>query len=308
MGKRSRSSSSVSSSSSSSSSSSIADGDLDGREEKLRKENRKAVMKRKRQYQTVGDSDESGGSSSDSGSDISSEEESRHRKKRHKKEKKKKNKKHKKEKKKHKHKDKKKSKHKKKSKKASKGERSDGMSGVGSGGAVSMNSFGKYGIIKESDFHKEGVQRSFEAWLGGVKGYPVFTGPKWELMELYKEFCEDFNTATLPHEKYYDYDRWEAAEYNRKKAEAAKSGGVKSDEMAHMESMNRRMTEQKQRELQFAVSQLSKDKIAEMKHQKLLQQEMATSFKTGDTANVERLKKKLEPEDQRGASVKHPWA
>jgi len=52
------------------------------------------------------------------------------------------------------------------------------------------NAFGSDGIVKESDFYKESVQRSFEAWLSQVKKFPVFTGPKWELMELFKEFAE----------------------------------------------------------------------------------------------------------------------
>ena len=28
-------------------------------------------------------------------------------------------------------------------------------------------------------------------------------------MEYFKEFMEDYNTATLPHPKYYDFETWE---------------------------------------------------------------------------------------------------
>ena len=50
-----------------------------------------------------------------------------------------------------------------------------------------------------------------------VKGVPSFSGPKWELQEYYKEYMEDFNTATLPHIKYYNYDKWETEEYEKNK-------------------------------------------------------------------------------------------
>lgn len=32
--------------------------------------------------------------------------------------------------------------------------------------------------------------------------------PKWEEKELFKEYCEDYNTGTLAHKKYYDYDAY----------------------------------------------------------------------------------------------------
>jgi hypothetical protein len=47
--------------------------------------------------------------------------------------------------------------------------------------------------------------------------------PKWEEKELFKEYCEDYNTGTLAHKKYYDYDA-----YMRAKAikEAKKCGAA----------------------------------------------------------------------------------
>lgn len=45
--------------------------------------------------------------------------------------------------------------------------------------------------------------------------------PKAEEKELFRTFCEDFNTATLPHQKYYDL-----AEYERKKADESSKRGL----------------------------------------------------------------------------------
>lgn len=36
--------------------------------------------------------------------------------------------------------------------------------------------------------------------------------PKWEEKELFKEYCEDYNTGTLAHKKYYDYDAYARAQ------------------------------------------------------------------------------------------------
>ena len=41
------------------------------------------------------------------------------------------------------------------------------------------------------------------------------TMSKRDEKELFAEFAEDFNTSTLPHEKYYDLDKWERSEQAR---------------------------------------------------------------------------------------------
>jgi hypothetical protein len=36
------------------------------------------------------------------------------------------------------------------------------------------------------------------------------------MKEYFKEYIEDFNTATLPHEKYVNYEKWEMQEWESK--------------------------------------------------------------------------------------------
>ena len=95
----------------------------------------------------------------------------------------------------------------------------------------------------------------------------------------FKEYAEDFNTATLPHEKYYNYDKWEMEEYQRQKEAAQKSssGGSavgKSDEFLHREEMKKKEEEKRKKEMDFTMSQMSKEKISEMRNQELLRHEM----------------------------------
>ena len=117
---------------------------------------------------------------------------------------------------------------------------------------------------------------------------------------------EDYNTATLPHIKYYDYLKWEMDEYNRKKREAhdkaaaAGKGGedhAAYDELRHKEEMAKRAQEKKRNELRQVTAMMTKEKREEMKHQAQLRHEMAVAYKTGDEETRRRLQRRLEPEE-----------
>lgn len=170
---------------------------------------------------------------------------------------------------------------------------------------ANLPTFGKYGILKESDFFTK--QRDFEVWLSEVKQIPSFTGPKWELMNYFKEYCEDYNTATLPHEKYYNYDKWEMEEYNKKKASTTNIS--KTDEMRHLEELARKQEEKRRMELDRVRQSMNTEKIERMKRQQLLKHELELAYKTGDEAKRRKLQKQLEPDDARTkVGSAHPWS
>lgn len=158
-------------------------------------------------------------------------------------------------------------------------------------------SFGKYGILKPSDYQRK--QRSFTIWLEEVKGIMSFNGPKWELQNYFKEYAEDFNTATLPHVKYYDYDKWEMEEYQKNKSESAAASNKSSaqrDEVLHAQRLQEQATRKRQEEMELVRNMMSKEKRDEMKRKAELQAEMAHAFKRGDQETYLRLKSRLEPE------------
>ena len=186
------------------------------------------------------------------------------------------------------------SKHRKDSKKRSKDtkvtpERSRTTSGM---------SFGKYGIVKESDFATSTkLKRSFEIWMEEVKGIPQGSSlAKWEVSNYTKEFAEDFNTATLPHEKFYDYDKWEIEDYNKKKEQSQQKKGALSDEFQYREEMMKRAEEKRRKEFNTVKTMMSKEKIEEMKSQARLKAEMVNAYRVGDEETRLKLQKKLEPE------------
>ena len=44
-------------------------------------------------------------------------------------------------------------------------------------------------------------------------------------MIAFKDFIEDYNTATMPHDKYYNLEAWEMKEYRRLQIEKANKSG-----------------------------------------------------------------------------------
>lgn len=163
----------------------------------------------------------------------------------------------------------------------------------------SKSSFGKYGIVRDSDLiNNNKVKRSFEIWLEEVKGVPLGANvSKYEVSNYFKDYAEDFNTATLPHEKYYDYDKWEMEEYARQKEESFAKSSVLGDEFEHREEMKRKAEEKKRKEFETVKLLMSKDKIEDMKRQARLKAELSNAYRVGDEEKRKKLQRRLEQDD-----------
>jgi hypothetical protein len=161
--------------------------------------------------------------------------------------------------------------------------------------------FGKYGIIKSNIDSMNKMQRSFDVWMGEVKGIPAFTGPKWELQNYFAEYAEDYNTATLPHMKYYDYEKWELEEYAKQQSRNQELAGrsvVMADELQHQELQKKKHAATKKAELNLVFGTMNREKVGDMKRQADLRSQMQIAYKTGDKKTYKRLKDKLEPEEK----------
>ncbi|ETN00877.1 hypothetical protein PPTG_17761 [Phytophthora nicotianae INRA-310] len=53
-----------------------------------------------------------------------------------------------------------------------------------------------------------------------VKKMGEFNEPEWETMELVKVYMKDYNTCTLPHEEYYDIEKYEMKRYHKQQRKA----------------------------------------------------------------------------------------
>lgn len=156
------------------------------------------------------------------------------------------------------------------------------------------------------------MQRTFEVWLAEVKGVQNQQLPKWELTNYFDTYREDFNTATLPHVKYYDYDTWEMAEHEKKKQRAeqqqqsmATAGQgqqqritlQQDDERAHAAHRQRVAAEKEAAAVRLTAATMSRDKVQDMLHQQQLRTQMQLAFKMGDKATYRKLKDKLEADE-----------
>lgn len=71
-----------------------------------------------------------------------------------------------------------------------------------------INEYGKFGIISEADMYTK--DQEFRAWMVEEKMLNPETVPQNKMKELFRVYMEDYNTATLPHEKYYALEKYEA--------------------------------------------------------------------------------------------------
>jgi len=87
-----------------------------------------------------------------------------------------------------------------------------------------VTEWGKYGVIAETDLYAKGQE--FRSWLVEERmlNPETLSGPKEK--EEFRNFMELFNTATLPHEKYYALEAYE------KKMTAVRMGETIADPLA----------------------------------------------------------------------------
>ncbi|KAI0251238.1 hypothetical protein BJV78DRAFT_1282732 [Lactifluus subvellereus] len=73
--------------------------------------------------------------------------------------------------------------------------------------AVVGGQWGKYGIISESDIFSKGPE--FRTWLVEERKMNPEKMSKDQNKKEFARFVEDYNTATLPHEKFYNMETYE---------------------------------------------------------------------------------------------------
>nr|XP_031862448.1 uncharacterized protein CI109_001945 [Kwoniella shandongensis]KAA5529520.1 hypothetical protein CI109_001945 [Kwoniella shandongensis] len=95
--------------------------------------------------------------------------------------------------------------------------------------ASSTAQWGQYGLISEQDFTKKDSE--FRAWLVEERKINPETVSKDRTKKEFAIFVEDFNTATLPHDKYYDMARYEL------KMNMIRSGQTLPDEVGGYDPM-----------------------------------------------------------------------
>ena len=163
--------------------------------------------------------------------------------------------------------------------------------------------WGAYGIIREGDMHEK--QEEFLAWLSEVKGVPQAACGRRELQEHFGSFVEDYNTATMPSEKYYDMRVWYNKEQERIRREGASADdGVAGVERTKFDDEGERKAEVQRERAQrehartmlmaksmHGASHLVEDMRAQEQQRLKAQQ----AYQTGDEKTAREIAQKLDP-------------
>ncbi|CBZ52973.1 hypothetical protein NCLIV_027620 [Neospora caninum Liverpool] len=290
------------------------DSSLEGSNDERARGLKGSRHKRKRSAETSSSSDRSDASSSDrseeSSEDSSSSADDARAAKRRKKEKKekKKEKKGKKEKKRKKEKKKKKVKGKKPKKEkdfytvpsslhASNGRCLGRVFLCAAGSGCVTNQYGKYGILQESDMWKKRAE--FSLWLMEVKDKNLEELSGWEEREMFKDFMEDFNTATLPSKKYYNLELFEAKQRMKKTNLQETRELTDFNDEARRKQEIKNMIDQRRKleaEAQLRSMREDREKVDDMRQQKLLKSKVETLYRMGANAEAKKLADLINPE------------
>ncbi|XP_009782184.1 uncharacterized protein LOC107791329 [Nicotiana tabacum] len=165
-------------------------------------------------------------------------------------------------------------------------------------GAVT-NSWGKYGIIKETDMWNK--RPEFTAWLAEIKKVNLESLPNWEEKQLFKQFMEDHNTATFPSKKYYNLDA-----YYRCKMEKENKRGIKKvvdtertvfdDEEQRRQELLREREKHKEEQVEALKREMQSGMAQAMKEQAQLKEEMAYQYKLGNFEAAAAIQRRLDPD------------
>lgn len=165
-------------------------------------------------------------------------------------------------------------------------------------GAVT-DSWGKYGIIKEIDLWNK--RPEFSAWLQEVKEVNLETVPTWEEKQMFKEYMEDYNTATFPSKKYYDLDAYHRRKMIKEMEKGVRKAMQKERTVFNDEDERRqeiRMEREKQKDAELEAMQLSmkSGKAKAMKEQAQLREEMNYQYRLGNYEAAAAIQRRLDPD------------
>ena len=172
-------------------------------------------------------------------------------------------------------------------------------------GKATEPEFGARGFIRETDkYDKEG---EFRAWLGEVKKRDMESLQKWEEKELFKEYAEDYNTATLPHEKFYNLEKWSREEAARRAREdptaASTTAAIERESFNDEEERKREIQAERERrdaeykrETYLRMKSDSGD-LENLREQERLKELRKNAYNMGDMETVARVNKILAPDE-----------
>jgi len=126
------------------------------------------------------------------------------------------------------------------------------------------------------------------------------------MKDLFKEYIEDYNTATMPSKKYYNLTVWDKLQTHKRSKKIRGDDMTESqkaalasfdDERARKEEIRNLQARKQETMLKDEVSRMRMDanKVEEMKHQERLKVQMTTLNRTGNYEQAAKIGERLDP-------------
>lgn len=163
-------------------------------------------------------------------------------------------------------------------------------------------SWGKYGIIKELDMWTR--RPEFSAWLAEVKKVNLETLTNREEKDMFKQYMEDYNTATFPSKKYYNIDIYHRRKVTKQRLKGMKDALAKQTERTEFNDEEQRRQEliaerakQKETELDKIKRTMMETGMGKaMREQAVLREEMQYHYRIGNKEAADKIQRRLEPD------------
>ncbi|KAF7822728.1 DEAD-box ATP-dependent RNA helicase 42 [Senna tora] len=161
------------------------------------------------------------------------------------------------------------------------------------------DSWGKYGIIRETDMWNK--RPEFTAWLAEVKQVNLESLANWEEKQMFKEFMEDHNTATFPSKKYYNLDAYHRHQIEKEmkrgfKKVMTKERTVFNDEEQRRQELQQAREKHKEEQVLALKRSMESGMAQAMKEQAQLREEMAYQYKLGNFEAAAAIQRRLDPD------------
>ena len=155
--------------------------------------------------------------------------------------------------------------------------------------------------------------------MSEVKKVDIGTLSKRDQLMWFKSYVEDYNTATMPHEKvlfiqtlityypltcslkFYNIASYEMMEYQRQKDGDACMSFLNDEEQLRIEKQRMKQNAEKEK-LHKIMENIKndKDKASNMRNQDILKSQMQIAFRSGDTQTVKKIERLLAPDEESG--------
>merc|ERR1719231_1841893 len=140
-----------------------------------------------------------------------------------------------------------------------------------------------------------------------------------QMRDLFKEYVEDYNTATMPSKKYYNLEAWDAEQRGKRQkkndafemSEAARASLTSfDDETARKEEFKHLQAKKHEQQISEEVRKLraNREKVEEMRNQNNLRTHMDHLRKQGAEDSAAKIKDRLNPNKDRPRQMSHAQA